>query len=96
MSGAGSGKEATSAGATAAAAQRRIKARPKWYFGIRSRSAPKEVMAEIHRALSNLSMKWKIINAYHLRAKYEYAEGFEVKIELQLYLLDSEHYLGLQ
>lgn len=50
-------------------------------------------MAEIYRALSNLSMKWKIINAYHLRAKYEYAEGFEVKIELQLYRLDNENYL---
>ncbi|KAF9932842.1 Protein kinase [Linnemannia zychae] len=73
--------------------QRRIKSRPKWYFGIRSRSAPKEVMAEIYRALSNLSMKWKIINPYHLRAKYKYAEGFEVKIELQLYKLDSENYL---
>ncbi|KAF9898136.1 protein kinase, AMP-activated, alpha 2 catalytic subunit, partial [Lobosporangium transversale] len=79
--------------ATATAAQRRIKSRPKWYFGIRSRSAPLEVMAEIYRALSNLSMKWKIINTYHLRAKYEYAEGFEVKIELQLYRLDSDNYL---
>ncbi|KAG0205565.1 Protein kinase [Mortierella sp. GBA30] len=76
-----------------AAAQRRMKARPKWYFGIRSRSAPKEVMAEIYRALSNLSMKWKTINPYQLRAKYEYAEGYEVKIELQLYRLDSENYL---
>ncbi|KAG9064149.1 Protein kinase [Linnemannia hyalina] len=76
-----------------ATTQRRMKSRPKWYFGIRSRSAPKEVMAEIYRALSNLSMKWKIINAYHLRAKYVYAEGFEVKIELQLYKLDSENYL---
>ncbi|KAG0380460.1 Protein kinase [Mortierella sp. AD032] len=76
-----------------ATTQRRMKSRPKWYFGIRSRSAPKEVMAEIYRALSNLSMKWKIINPYHLRAKYEYAEGFEVKIELQLYKLDSENYL---
>ena len=50
-------------------------------------------MAEIYRALSNLRMQWKIINTYHLRAKYEYAEGFEVKIELQLYRLDSENYL---
>ncbi|KAG0359480.1 Protein kinase [Podila minutissima] len=75
------------------ATQRRMKARPKWYFGIRSRSAPREVMAEIYRALSNLKMKWKIINPYHLRAKYEYAEGFEVKIELQLYRLDIENYL---
>ncbi|KAF9275648.1 Protein kinase [Mortierella alpina] len=76
-----------------AATQRRMKARPKWYFGIRSRSAPKEVMVEIYRALSNLSMKWKTINPCQLRAKYEYAEGFEVKIELQLYRLDSENYL---
>ncbi|KAF9388987.1 Protein kinase [Podila verticillata] len=73
--------------------QRRMKSRPKWYFGIRSRSAPREVMTEIYRALSNLKMKWKIINPYHLRAKYEYAEGFEVKIELQLYRLDVENYL---
>ncbi|KAG0222468.1 Protein kinase [Mortierella sp. GBA43] len=92
-SGSGSGSSGTAAAAAAAAAQRRIKARPKWYFGIRSRSAPREVMAEIYRALSNLRMKWKIINAYHLRAKYEYAEGFEVKIELQLYRLDHENYL---
>ncbi|KAF9439319.1 Protein kinase [Entomortierella beljakovae] len=80
-------------GASPMAGQRRAKGRPKWYFGIRSRSEPREVMAEIYRALSNLSMKWKIINPYHLRAKYEYAEGYEVKIELQLYRLDSENYL---
>ncbi|KAG0260429.1 Protein kinase [Mortierella polycephala] len=85
----------TSASSTSlpAATQRRMKARPKWYFGIRSRSAPKEVMAEIYRALSNLSMRWKTISPYHLRAKFEYAEGFEVKIELQLYRLDNENYL---
>lgn len=87
------GAYGSSSPANPATAQRRMKSRPKWYFGIRSRSAPKEVMAEIYRALSNLSMKWKIINPYHLRAKYEYAEGFEVKIELQLYKLDSENYL---
>ncbi|KAF9125173.1 Protein kinase [Mortierella sp. 14UC] len=89
----GNGGFGSSSAANPATAQRRMRLRPKWYFGIRSRSAPKEVMAEIYRALSNLSMKWKIINPYHLRAKYEYAEGFEVKIELQLYKLDSENYL---
>ncbi|KAF9095152.1 Protein kinase [Mortierella sp. GBA35] len=88
-----SGGYGSPSSANPAATQRRMKSRPKWYFGIRSRSAPKEVMAEIYRALSNLSMKWKIINPYHLRAKYEYAEGLEVKIELQLYKLDSENYL---
>ncbi|KAF9907439.1 Protein kinase [Linnemannia zychae] len=89
----GSGGYGSPSAANPATAQRRMKSRPKWYFGIRSRSAPKEVMAEIYRALSNLSMKWKIINPYHLRAKYEYADEFEVKIELQLYKLDSENYL---
>ncbi|KAF9586549.1 Protein kinase [Lunasporangiospora selenospora] len=82
-----------SSSAMAAAAQRRARQRTKWYFGIRSRSAPREVMAEIYRALSNLSMKWKVINPYHLRTKYEYADGYEVKIELQLYCLDPDNYL---
>ncbi|KAG0268135.1 Protein kinase [Actinomortierella ambigua] len=72
---------------------RRPKGRPKWYFGIRSRSEPLEVMAEIYKALKALGMKWKIINPYHLRAKYVYAEGAEVKIELQLYRLDVDNYL---
>ncbi|KAG0240173.1 Protein kinase [Actinomortierella wolfii] len=87
------GAAGSSTSGTAISGQRRSKARPKWYFGIRSRSAPLEVMAEIYKALKALNMKWKVINPYHLRAKYTYAEGAEVKIELQLYRLEVDNYL---
>ncbi|KAF8524335.1 snf 1 [Hysterangium stoloniferum] len=37
----------------------REKRRPRWHFGIRSRSPPMEVMLEIYRTLSVLEMEWK-------------------------------------
>ncbi|EIW68573.1 hypothetical protein TREMEDRAFT_31675 [Tremella mesenterica DSM 1558] len=33
--------------------------KPKWHFGIRSRSPPMEVMLEIYRTLGTLGMQWK-------------------------------------
>lgn len=33
--------------------------RPRWHFGIRSRSPPMEVMLEIYKTLSVLGMQWK-------------------------------------
>lgn len=33
--------------------------RPKWHFGIRSRSPPMEVMLEIYKTLATLGMQWK-------------------------------------
>lgn len=33
--------------------------RPKWHFGIRSRSPPMEVMLEIYKTLAVLGMQWK-------------------------------------
>lgn len=33
--------------------------RARWHFGIRSRSPPMEVMAEIYRTLQTLGMEWK-------------------------------------
>lgn len=33
--------------------------KPKWHFGIRSRSPPMEVMLEIYKSLSGLGMEWK-------------------------------------
>lgn len=33
--------------------------KPKWHFGIRSRSPPMEVMLEIYKTLSLLGMQWK-------------------------------------
>ncbi|KAF8483130.1 kinase-like domain-containing protein [Gautieria morchelliformis] len=37
----------------------RDKRKPRWHFGIRSRSPPMEVMLEIYRTLSVLDMEWK-------------------------------------
>lgn len=34
-------------------------AKPKWHFGIRSRSPPMEVMLEIYKTLSVLGMEWR-------------------------------------
>lgn len=33
--------------------------KPKWHFGIRSRSPPMEVMLEIYKTLNTLGMQWK-------------------------------------
>ncbi|KAJ2661120.1 Protein kinase [Coemansia sp. RSA 1199] len=69
--------------------------RTRWHFGIRSRSPPADVMAEVYRALRQLNMTWKHFNPYHLRAKYTGTDGAsEVKIDLQLFKLDSrDNYL---
>ncbi|KAJ1665954.1 Protein kinase [Coemansia sp. RSA 1813] len=77
--------------------------RTRWHFGIRSRSPPADVMAEVYRALRQLRMTWKHFNPYHLRAKYVIPTGSElaqlagekeIKIDLQLYKLDSrDNYL---
>ncbi|KAJ2821448.1 Protein kinase [Coemansia erecta] len=76
-----------------AAVRKRAKlTRTRWHFGIRSRSPPADVMAEVYRALRQLNMTWKHFNPYHLRAKY--AGASEVKIDLQLFKLDSrDNYL---
>lgn len=34
--------------------------KPKWHFGIRSRSPPMEVMLEIYRTLNVLGMQWRL------------------------------------
>ncbi|KAJ2364627.1 Protein kinase [Coemansia sp. RSA 2610] len=77
-----------------AATRKRAKlTRTRWHFGIRSRSPPADVMAEVYRALRQLDMTWKHFNPYHLRAKYAGSAG-EVKIDLQLFKLDSrDNYL---
>ncbi|KAJ2855294.1 Protein kinase, partial [Coemansia erecta] len=71
--------------------------RTRWHFGIRSRSPPSDVMAEVYRALQQLDMKWKHFNPYHLRARYIPPGATvedAVKIDLQLYKLDSrDNYL---
>ncbi|KAJ1943444.1 Protein kinase [Kickxella alabastrina] len=71
--------------------------RTRWHFGIRSRSPPADVMAEVYRALQQLNMTWKHFNPYHLRARYVPPGGTlkdAIKIDLQLYKLDSrDNYL---
>ncbi|KAJ2708704.1 Protein kinase, partial [Coemansia spiralis] len=75
--------------------------RTRWHFGIRSRSPPADVMAEVYRALQQLNMTWKHFNPYHLRAKYtrpappgSAGDPVEVKIDLQLFRLDTrDNYL---
>ncbi|CAG8462411.1 5672_t:CDS:2 [Acaulospora morrowiae] len=72
---------------------KRNKPRSKWHFGIRSRSPPLEVMLEIYRALKNIGMEWKTIDPFHIRCRYTYDSGLQVKIDLQLYRLDLYSYL---
>ena len=40
-------------------AQEKVLPKPKWHFGIRSRSPPMEVMLEIYKSLDQLGMEWK-------------------------------------
>ncbi|KAJ2508518.1 Protein kinase [Coemansia sp. RSA 2052] len=84
---------AQSVDAAEAASRKRAKAtRTRWHFGIRSRSPPADVMAEVYRALQQLQMTWKHFGPFRLRAKTPGADP--VKIDLQLYKLDTrDNYL---
>ncbi|RIB06014.1 kinase-like domain-containing protein [Gigaspora rosea] len=72
---------------------RRTKLRSKWHFGIRSQNPPLEVMLEIYRGLKNIGMEWKTIDPFRVRSRYIYPSGLQVKIDLQLYRLDTNNYL---
>ncbi|ORX94238.1 Pkinase-domain-containing protein [Basidiobolus meristosporus CBS 931.73] len=63
--------------------------RSRWHFGIRSRSPPLEVMFEIYQALKKLGMQWKTLDPFNVRCQYLYPDGHMVKIDLQLYKIDS-------
>ncbi|XP_056460525.1 5'-AMP-activated protein kinase catalytic subunit alpha-2 [Gadus chalcogrammus] len=66
----------------------------KWHLGIRSQSRPYDIMAEVYRAMKQLSFDWKVVNPYHLRVrrKNPVTETL-VKMSLQLYQVDSRSYL---
>ncbi|KAJ2050388.1 Protein kinase, partial [Coemansia sp. S2] len=84
--------EAAETSAQAASRKRAKTARPRWHFGIRSRSPPADVMAEVYRALQQLQMTWKHFGPFRLRAKTPGPDP--VKIDLQLYKLDArDNYL---
>ncbi|CAG8577789.1 7384_t:CDS:10 [Paraglomus brasilianum] len=72
---------------------KRTRTRSKWHFGIRSRNPPLEVMLEIYRALKNLGMDWKTIDPFHVRCRYCYENDLQVKVDVQLYKLNINHYL---
>ncbi|KAJ3332491.1 protein kinase, AMP-activated, alpha 2 catalytic subunit [Blyttiomyces sp. JEL0837] len=69
------------------------KSRSKWHFGIRSRSPPFDIMLEIYRALKNCGMQWKPIDAFHIRCRHVTAAGQVVKVDIQLYKVETNNYL---
>ncbi|KAJ3057179.1 Protein kinase [Rhizophlyctis rosea] len=73
--------------------KQRHKTRSKWHFGIRSRSPPLDIMLEIFKALKNIGMKWKSIDPFHIRCRYETPQGRVVKLDIQLYQVEMDNYL---
>ncbi|KAJ3146162.1 Protein kinase [Geranomyces michiganensis] len=71
----------------------RHKTRSKWHFGIRSRSEPGDVMLEIYKALKNIGIKWRTVDAFHIRCRHRCAGGQFVKMDIQLYQVESNNYL---
>ncbi|KAI8823376.1 5'-AMP-activated protein kinase catalytic subunit alpha-2 [Fimicolochytrium jonesii] len=71
----------------------RHKTRSKWHFGIRSRSDPSDIMLEIYKALKNIGMKWRTVDSYHIRCRYHCKGGHVVKLDIQLYQVESNNYL---
>ncbi|KAJ3102311.1 protein kinase, AMP-activated, alpha 2 catalytic subunit [Phlyctochytrium planicorne] len=69
------------------------KSKTRWHFGIRSRSPPFDIMLEIYRALKNCGMQWKPIDAFHIRCRHVTAAGQVVKLDIQLYKVESNNYL---
>uniref|UniRef100_A0A5S6QU33 non-specific serine/threonine protein kinase n=1 Tax=Trichuris muris TaxID=70415 RepID=A0A5S6QU33_TRIMR len=64
----------------------------KWHLGIRSQSAPEDIMTEVLRVLKLLNFEWKIINPYHVIVRRANNDGAP-KMILQLYQVDSRSYL---
>jgi hypothetical protein len=46
---------------------RRSKSRPRWHYGIRSRSDPIDIMKEVYKAVIRNGMKYKTIDTYRIR-----------------------------
>eukprot|EP00834_Sanchytrium_tribonematis_P003068 NODE_109_length_18665_cov_0.924486.p10 type:complete len:272 gc:universal NODE_109_length_18665_cov_0.924486:4735-5550(+) len=67
-------------------------AKSKWHVGIRSRSSPLQILYEIYKSISKLPMKWKSLDPFSLRVLYIYHD-LEIKLDLQLYSVDTNYYL---
>ncbi|KAI9098802.1 kinase-like domain-containing protein [Phlyctochytrium arcticum] len=73
---------------------RRHKVRSKWHFGIRSKSAPTDIMLEIYKALKSVGMKWRTIDPYHIRCIYTPTPSHHpIKLDIQLYRVEANNYL---
>ncbi|KND01365.1 CAMK/CAMKL/AMPK protein kinase [Spizellomyces punctatus DAOM BR117] len=70
---------------------RRHKTRSKWHFGIRSRSAPFDIMLEIYKALKSVGMRWRAVDVYHIRAVM--SGNHNIKLDIQLYQVEQHNYL---
>ncbi|KAJ3191072.1 5-AMP-activated protein kinase, catalytic [Irineochytrium annulatum] len=69
------------------------KTRARWHFGIRSRSPPFDIMLEIYRALKNIGMEWKPVDAFHIKCRHVTSAHQVVKLDIQLYKVESNNYL---
>lgn len=74
------------------------KRRSRWYLGIRSRSQPHAIMAEVFRALMSLGFEWKVISPFHIHCRSKKMEqenklNGAMRMGLQLYKVDDRHFL---
>ncbi|KAF9028058.1 Pkinase-domain-containing protein [Hymenopellis radicata] len=56
--------------------------RPKWHFGIRSRSAPMEIVHELYKVLQDLEMEWKAKPRFPVSRIPDYSPHIERAPEL--------------
>ena len=68
-------------------------ARPRWHYGIRSRSDPLEIMLEIYNALSRTPIKFKPKGPFTIKCFYQNIRNSTVKFEVQLYKIELGNYL---
>ncbi|KFD57215.1 hypothetical protein M514_01726 [Trichuris suis] len=64
----------------------------RWHLGIRSQSAPEDIMTEVLRVLKLLNFEWKITNPYSMIVRRANSDDTP-KMALQLYQVDSRSYL---
>lgn len=72
---------------------KRPKVRPKWYYGLRSKNNPNEIILELYNALKSIGMEWKTVNDYHIRARYKTRSDTIVKFDIVLYKISTDKYL---
>lgn len=112
----GSGATGTAAAPPAAPTPSK-RSRPRWHFGIRSRSPPMEIIMELYRTLEALGMEWRVKpkkqqrpndqdegadaeeapsdNArelFFIETRWKLGNAI-VRMDLQLYSVDSSNYL---